>query len=662
MTRQATFRHLGLILAALAAVLLVVAAYSNSLDNSFHFDDAHVVENNLYIRSLSNIPRFFADANTFSSLPPHASYRPVVSTTLAIDYAIAGGLNPRQFHRTQIALLLLLGVLLVLFYHRVLREADAAVSVYVPIVAAALFCVHTANTETMNLISARSELLSVLGVVGSFVVYLEYPQWRRTGLHLLPMVLGSLAKVHAVMYAPLLFAYVFMFWNDQAPARRRWQEAFRATWPSFAVAAVVYLLIRLMDGPQWTMGGGSRIAYAWTQPFVWLHYARLFVLPAGLTADSDWQTLPVWYDTRAMAGLAFIVALITVVLRTWRARETRPIAFGIVWFAVALAPTSSLVPLAEVVNEHRVFFPFVGLTIAVACAGVLLVRRAGAVAVWVPRAAVALTALVLLAHAVGTWDRNRIWRTEQSLWLDVTQKSPRNGRGMMNYGLTRMAGGDLQGARDEFERAAILTPNYSTLEVNLGIVYGALGERTTAETHFRRALALDPDADAHYYYARWLTTAARGPEAITHLRQAVALSPARLDARALLMRLDAASGDDRELLTVAMNTLAIDPRHAQAAAYAHNDSPVAERGATLEGSLAAGLAALSSSRFDEAAEYFRQMIRLNPQSADGWNNLGWAQLQLGFREQAKASLQRALTIDPAHERARNNLTLAAAKG
>jgi tetratricopeptide (TPR) repeat protein len=232
----------------------------------------------------------------------------------------------------------------------------------------------------------------------------------------------------------------------------------------------------------------------------------------------------------------------------------------------------------------------------------------------------------------------------------------------MNYGLTRMASGDLQGARDEFERAALLTPNYSTLEVNLGIVYGALNARGTAETHFLRALALDPDADAHYYFARWLTAAGRGPEAIAHLRQAVALSPARLDARALLMRLDAASGDDRELLTVAMNTLAIDPRHADAAAYVRNDSPLAGRGITLDASLSAGLAALSSARYDEAAEYFRQMIRLNPQSADGWNNLGWAQLQLGFREQARASLQRALVIDPAHERAKNNLTLAAAKG
>ena len=262
---------------------------------------------------------------------------------------------------------------------------------------------------------------------------------------------------------------------------------------------------------------------------------------------------------------------------------------------------------------------------------------------------------------MGTWARNRVWRSEEALWLDVTQKSPDNGRGLMNYGLTRMANGDLQGAREQFERAELLTPNYSTLKINLGIVYGALGKREAAEAHFRRALELDADADAHYYYARWLAGAGRSPEAITHLQQAVTLGPARLDARDLLMRLNSASGDDRGLLTLAMNTLAIDPRHQAAAAYARNDSPVAQRATTTGDALAAGMAALAAARFDEAAEYFRQMIRLNPQSADGWNNLGWAQLQLGFGDQARASFQRALAIDPRYERAKNNLALVSGK-
>ena len=71
-----------------------------------------------------------------------------------------------------------------------------------------------------------------------------------------------------------------------------------------------------------------------------------------------------------------------------------------------------------------------------------------------------------------------------------------------------------------------------------------------------------------------------------------------------------------------------------------------------------GLSALAGGRFDEAAECFHQMVRLNPRSADGWNNRGWAQLQLGFAPAAVTSFERALAIDPGFERARNNLALA----
>jgi tetratricopeptide (TPR) repeat protein len=676
--------------AALAAATLVIVAYSDSLSNAFHFDDSHVIVNNIYIRSLANVPRFFADASTFSSLPPNASYRPLVSATLALDYAIGRGLAPRQFHRTQIALLLLLGLLLTLFYDAVLsnavqsravrsnavpsnavlskavlsnavrREARGGGIRLTALFTAALFCVHTANTETLNFISARSELLSVAGVIGSFLLYLNVPRARTTGLHLAPMVAGALAKVHAVMYAPLLLVYVWLFPVEEASPRVRLREAVRATWPSFVVAAVSYLLVSHMDGPRWTPGGGSRLAYAWTQPFVWLHYARLFVLPLGLTADTDWQPFAGWYDTRAIAGDLFIVLLIAIFVRAARARETRPIAFGVAWFAVALAPTSSLVPFSEIANEHRLFFPFVGLALAAVWSLVLAGRAqfAGVAPRGLQRATAAAAIVVLVAHGIGTWDRNRVWRSEASLWLDVTRKSPQNGRGLMNYGLTRMQEGDLQGARDAFERAVLLTPNYSTLQVNLGIAYGALGQRPAAEAHFRRALEIGADADGHYYYGRWLAGSGRGPEAVAHLLQAVSISPARLDARDLLMQLDAAAGEDGSLVTLARDTLTLDPSHLDAAAYARGESPAARRAATTEAAMAAGLSALAGGRFDEAAECFRQMVRLNPRSADGWNNRGWAQLQLGFAPAAVTSFERALAIDPGFERARNNLALA----
>src|SRR5690349_5226040 len=77
-----------------AALLAVLAAYANHFGNQFHFDDFHTVTGNPAIRSLRAVPRFFTDARTFSILPSHQSYRPLVTASLALDYWIGGGLRP----------------------------------------------------------------------------------------------------------------------------------------------------------------------------------------------------------------------------------------------------------------------------------------------------------------------------------------------------------------------------------------------------------------------------------------------------------------------------------------------------------------------------------------------------------------------------------------
>jgi hypothetical protein len=43
--------------------------------------------------------------------------------------------------------------------------------------------------------------------------------------------------------------------------------------------------------------------------------------------------------------------------------RNRPVAFGLAWFVLALLPTSFF-PLAEVENDRRMFFPFIGLVLA----------------------------------------------------------------------------------------------------------------------------------------------------------------------------------------------------------------------------------------------------------------------------------------------------------
>jgi tetratricopeptide (TPR) repeat protein len=644
----------GFILLHVAAAILIVTAYANSLHNDFHFDDRHVIVDNAYIRSLRNLPLFFTDAHTFSSLPQNSTYRPLVTLSYAIDYAAGQRLDPVPFHVTQIALLIAVWALLIPFYRRLLDAASPSpVNGLTALATATLFAVHTANTETMNFLSCRSELLSAIGLLTAFLLVQRSPTARRYHLYLLPLAFGALAKAPVVVFAPLLMVYVFLFSDEP----RSWRRAFRSALPSLATGIALLLFLSSMNAKEWTSGGGSKLQYALTQPFVWIHYVRLFFLPIGLTADTDWRPFDHPYDTRAILGFVFVLALLFAIRRFALQREERPVAFGLAWFAIALIPTSSFFPLAEVLNEHRIFFPYIGLALAVVYGASLAIRRV-ATRLRSDRVAVVTAigiALVIVAHVIGARARNEIWRTEESLWRDTVEKSPGNGRALMNYGLTQMAQGKYAIAKSYFERAAILNPNYSTLHINLGIADGALGMRESAEEHFRVAIRLKDDADGHHFYGRWLAENGRGPEAVAHLTRALTLAPGSAPVRSLVMQLNAARGNNEELHAVARQSLAIDPEDAVALAYAKGTAPFRVARNDYAGWFDHGLQATRNGRDREAAIAYRQALKFDARSADALNNLGWSLGRLGFRAEARESLTRALTIRPDYELARNIL-------
>jgi hypothetical protein len=557
-------------LLSLAAAAAVFVAYSNHFHNSFHFDDAHAIQNNVYLRSLRNIPLFFKDASTFSSIPTNATYRPVTSVTFAFDYWREGALDPFPFHVTQWVLHLILGLLVYFFLDRILSICGlGSEGQLLSLFGATLFCLHRVNTETVNYLSSRSEILAGLGVVGSFVCYQYLPRWRKSFVWLLPAVVGAFAKQSAIIFAPLFALYLLIFPDEYDPAGasgalkpgRRW---FLYAVPPFVFAFLFYVLQARLGSPQLLYSLVPPLVYFQTQTFAWLHYARLFLLPLGLSADSDWGPIPLWYDTRVFAGVVFAALLTAAGLLFARRRPAgRGFLFGVLWYFVSLAPSSSLFPLSEMVNEHRPYLPYIGLVLAlVSCVGDLLSAgwRGRALSRLARRGLGVAAVVVLVAQGAGTFTRNRVWASEETLWKGVTEASPGNARGWMNYGLIFMARGDYPLARTCFERARALAPNYDILEINLGILDGAQGNSAGAEQHFARAISLNSHVGmAHYYYGRWLHENRRDREAAEHLRMAIASSPADFEARALLLRVYSTLQDEAHYCQTAREMLAIAP-------------------------------------------------------------------------------------------------------
>src|ERR1051326_5706235 len=172
-------------------------------------------------------------------------------------------------------------------------------------------------------------------------------------------------------------------------------------------------------------------------------------------------------------------------------------------------------------------------------------------------------------YAYGAHVRNEVWRSEESLWKDVTVKSPHNGRGLMNFGLTQMAKGNSLAAYDYFQRATIYTPNYSVLEINLGVAAGQLNRDAEAEQHFRRGITLAPEESQSYsFYGQWLQRRGRIPEAISILTRSAALNPADLAPRSTLMLIYSQQSDWIHLQQVADEVLAVVPGDTGALRYA----------------------------------------------------------------------------------------------
>lgn len=665
-----------------AAIVLFACAYANSWRNSFHFDDSHVVETNPAIRSLSDIPHYFTDARTFSSLPANQTYRPIVTSTLAIDYAIArittgNGFDPRPYHVTQLLLLALVAALL----GGVAREVYARATDNEPesstwvagaaLVSAAWFAVHAGNTQVGNYISARSESLSVAGVLGGLLLFMRGGSPRYRHAYLIPMALGALSKTPAVLLAPLLLIWsLFGEENlDLVELRtpfgraRAWRAARRAI-PALVAAVALYVIVEGMNPPEQTYGGGGRPQNLWTQLWVSARYIGMFFLPTGLSADSDWSPLPSVWDIRVFSGLGLLALSAWVVRRTSRTRLTRPIGFGIMWFWIALLP-SFAVPLAEVTNDHRPFLAFAGLTMAVVWSAALFVRGAKD-SVHGEQVAIALSVIVLSAHAFGTHLRNRVWRSEATLWADVARTSPGNARGLMNYALTVMRGGRFVEARALLDSAALLAPSYPLVYVNIAIAANAQGDTMSALAAFRRALALDPGgADAHHYYARWLADHGRARAALVEYERAISARPAAMDARRERLLLLVARGDRVEALPEARAMLALDAGDSVAQAIAGGGSsltlPPDSAGSRLTDRwYKTGWSLTRAGRHAEAIQAYREAVAADSTNSAALNNLGWSLGLLGYFDLALPPLERAVALAPTSALARSNLAWARA--
>ena len=107
--------------------------------------------------------------------------------------------------------------------------------------------------------------------------------------------------------------------------------------------------------------------------------------------------------------------------------------------------------------------------------------------------------MLILLMSLATYQRNKIWKDDLSLWSDIVRKSPRKARAYQYLGLAFHDAGDLDRAIAAYKESLSLNPLQADAHNNIGVSYFYRGDVDTAITHFKHAIKIDPSrSDAHY--------------------------------------------------------------------------------------------------------------------------------------------------------------------
>ena len=476
----------------MAAITCV--AFLNAFWGKFVLDDISEIERNPAIRQL--LPPWQA-MFVGNRLPA----RPLPYLTFAIDHSIWGG-RPFGYHLTNlvvhvIAALAVFDLTRLTLLSPRLRSRWGDRAVPLSMLIAMVWAVHPLQTQAVTYVYQRIESMAGMFCLLSLATYARAAAtgWP-TGL-----LCGSAAaaaaamasKENAVVLPFLILAYDWFF---VANGPERWPRSLWYRRWYFGLLASTWLIL----AAQLLVLGGkyqefedqkhSPLHYALTQPGVILHYLRLAVWPVGQQFDySNW---PVATSVRQVLP-ALTIVLVSLAANAIGTLYRRPWAWLGVLFFLALAPTSSIMPIEAVANEHRMY-------VALAAAAAAAVLGAVTLAEWIatrrpggirhdPRLPSAVAAVVILLLVLTTQFRNQLYSKVGGIWLDVLAKAPDNYRAnWMAASIFDSAGETEIGI--QFAERSIANNPMSHVFSDLAQFHSMHGDHAGAERICRRALEL----------------------------------------------------------------------------------------------------------------------------------------------------------------------------
>ena len=443
-TKQLRIRTDWLTLAKLLVGLTVIA-YLPALRDGFVFDDGPLIIMNRLVRAHDGLYRFWFTTEA-------SDYYPLTGSLWWLQWRVFG-YQAIGYHAVNILLHAANAILVWLILLR-LKVPGAWL-------AGAIFALHPVNVATVAWISEQKSTLSMLFSAVAILLYLRFYEdgrWRWYGFSLTAFLLALLSKSAVVMLPLVLLGCVW--WMRRRLRSKDWLRSV----PFFVLSLALGLVTvwfqhhRALQGHLVRSDGfPARLAAAGWVPWFYLYKA---LLPVNLTL-----MYPKW-SIDASRWILYVPGALLIVcfLVFWRARRTwgRPLLFGLGYFLVMLFPVLGILEQGfytfSLVADHWQYYSIIGVIALAVATGESVFRRIGDQHRWWEMA-VAIGMLALLGAA--TWQRCRVYATDETLWEDTVARNPQEWHAYINLGAALKQSGKLEAAVGCLEQALRLEPGFS---------------------------------------------------------------------------------------------------------------------------------------------------------------------------------------------------------
>ncbi len=499
--------------------------YSNTFHSPFQFDDTPSIVDNYVIRNILNLQAIW---KCWAS-------RFITFFTFALNYHF-DGLHVFSYHLVNLIIHLISGltafwlITLLLSTPEMKKDKITKHANLIAFLAALIFLSHPIQTESVTYIFQRSSSLAGFFYLFCLCIYTKSRQLRADGnplsrwgfLYLFSWFLGIFAMLTKENTSTLpLMVILLEIYFFKADKPIRWKYIF----PLLILLPLVPLLLlytrpvtfsdvqTLMNSPL-----DKGISYLLTQPRVLLTYIRLLLIPVNQNLDYDY---PITKSLLELPSLLSILVLAFILISAVKLfRRQRLISFGVAWFFLTLLPESSIIPLNDVIFEHRLYLPLFGYSLFLVSIAYYLFGKEFF------KVMVSMLLVIVACYSILAYNRNLAWKDELTLWNDAVLKSPQKARPYNNRGLAYFDKGNLGQAISDYNKAIGIDPNHALAYINRGNAYSNEGNLGQAISDYNKAIEINPNlAEAYYNRGNAYSNKGNLGQAISDYNKAIEINP-----------------------------------------------------------------------------------------------------------------------------------------